>query len=268
MPCAVVTGASSGLGHGVAERLVELGWDVIGTVRDPSRVRDVTFETVTLDVTDFGAVEELGSHVRKVWGRLDALVNNAGLLVNGPVEELAAEELRRQLDVNVVGPSALTRAMLPMLREARGVVVQVSSVAGQIGFPLMGAYNASKFALEGLSEALARETSDQGVRVVLVEPSSFRTEIAREGSLVADRGSSGHYIDAWREHDEWVAWMRSDEAPDASTCVHAIVAAVTRADAPTRVAVGEHTASDIRRHALEVIAQVDESADFLEQPDL
>ena len=263
MPCVLITGTSSGLGRGVAERLLALGWDVLGTIRDPAASGALPFETVALDVTDEVAVAALGREVMTRWGRLDALVNNAGHALNGPVEELSADELRRQLDVNVVGAASVTRAMLPALRVARGAVIQLSSIAGQMGYPLFGAYNASKFALEGMSEALAAEVAPHGIRVVLVEPSEFRTDIASKSPLVADRGSTGVYADDWRELDEWRDFMRSDEAPDAGVCIDAIVGAVTRADAPTRIAVGAQTAADVREHAYAVIAQMDASEAFL-----
>ncbi|HVQ87612.1 MAG TPA: SDR family oxidoreductase [Actinomycetes bacterium] len=263
MPCVLITGTSSGLGRGVAERLLSLDWEVLGTVRDTTASTDMPFETVALDVTDEVAVAALGRDVLSRWGRLDALVNNAGHLLNGPVEELRADELRRQLDVNVVGAASVTRAMLPALRAARGAVIQVSSVAGQIGYSLMGAYCASKFGLEGLSESLAQEVRGQGIRVVLVEPSEFRTDISTKGAFVNDRGSSSVYVDQWREQDEWNAWMRSDSAPDTRVCVDAIVGAVTRNDAPMRIAVGEKTAAAVREHARDVNAQMDASEAFL-----
>ena len=263
MPRVLITGTSSGLGRGVAQGLLERGWDVLGTVRDTAKSAAVPFETVALDVTDEDAVSLLGREILSRWGRLDALVNNAGHLINGPVEELRAEELLRQLDVNIVGAASLTRAMLPALRAGRGVVVQVSSVAGQIGYPLFGAYNASKFGLEGLTEALAEEVAAQGVRVVLVEPSEFRTDISSKGAYVADRGASGVYTEQWREQDEWTDWMRSDSAPDPVACIDAIVGAVVREDAPMRIAVGDGTAGAVREHAREVIAQMDASEAFL-----
>ena len=263
MPHVVVTGTSSGLGRGVAEALLALGWEVLGTVRDPSTATALPFETVTLDVTDAEAVAAFGLKVQDRWGSLDALVNNAGHLLNGPVEELSADELRHQLDVNVVGASIVTRAMLPCLREVQGAVIQVSSIAGQMGFSLFGAYNASKFGLEGLSEALADEVADFGVRVVLIEPTAFRTEIAAKGAYVEDRGASGHYRQEWQDQDEWTEWMRTDDPPDAQACVEAIVGAVIRTDAPARIAVGESTAQRIREHAREVIAQMVASEAFL-----
>ncbi|MCZ3389641.1 MAG: SDR family NAD(P)-dependent oxidoreductase [Actinomycetia bacterium] len=263
MPQVLITGTSSGLGRGVAVRLDALGWEVLGTVRDTSTAPELSFETVALDVTDEVAVAALGREVLSRWGRLDALVNNAGHLLYGPVEELGANELRRQLDVNVVGAAAVTRAMLPALRAGRGAVVQVSSVAGQVGYPLFSAYCASKFGLEGLSEALAQEVVAQGIRVVLVEPSEFRTDISSKGSAIADRGASAVYADQWQEQDEWTEWMRSDAAPDAAVCVDAIVGAVTRSDAPPRIAVGEQTAEAVRQHARAIIAQMDASEAFL-----
>ena len=263
MPKVLITGTSSGFGRGVAERLHALGWEVLGTVRDRPVSARLPYETVALDVTDEMAVAALGRDILSRWGTLDALVNNAGHLLNGPVEELRADELRRQLEVNVVGAASVTRAMLPALREARGVVVQVSSIAGLIGYSLFGAYNASKFGLEGLSEALAREVGDQGIRVVLVEPSEFRTDISSKGTFVADRGSSGVYVDAWQEQDEWTEWMRGESAPDANVCIAAIVGAVIRKDAPRRIAVGDQTADEVREHARGVIAQMDASEAFL-----
>ena len=139
----------------------------------------------------------------------------------------------------------------------------MSSVAGQIGYSLFGAYNASKFALEGLSEALALELASQGVRVVLIEPSEFRTDISGKGAYVSDRGSSGVYVDEWREQDEWTDWMRSDSPPDSAPCVAAIVGAVVRPDAPRRIAVGDKTADAVREHAREVIDQMNASEAFL-----
>jgi NAD(P)-dependent dehydrogenase (short-subunit alcohol dehydrogenase family) len=263
MQTALVTGTSSGLGRGVAAQLHSLGWEVLGTVRDPSASAGLAFDTVQLDVTDDDGVAELGERIMSKWGHLDVLVNNAGRLLNGPIEELRPSELREQLNVNVVGAAALTRALLPALRAAGGTVIQVSSIAGQIGFSLFGAYNAAKFALEGLSEALSAEVNDQGVRVVLIEPSAFRTAISSKGAFVGDRGATGHYAEGWREQDEWHEWLNTEASPDAGACVDAIVAAATRGDVPMRVAVGERTADRIREHARLVLAQMDESELFL-----
>ena len=148
MRTALITGTSSGLGHQVATILAADGWEVIGTVRteaDREQLGEVPWEVLVADMTDDVAVERLGARVAERWGRLDALVNNAGIAMSGPFEELTAAELRQSIDVNLVGPMVLTRACLPALRQAGGVVVQVASVSGRTADPLMGAYNASKF---------------------------------------------------------------------------------------------------------------------------
>lgn len=260
---ALVTGTSSGLGRGTAERLVSLGWDVIGTVRSP--VDDVSFETVHLDVTDDAAVEALGRTIVDRWGRLDALVNNAGYGLLGPIEELTAAELLDQLHVNTVAPLWLTRACLPALRAAAGVVVQVSSVSGYSPSPLFGAYNASKFGLEGASEALAQEVQPQGVRVVLVEPGPFRTNItqARHGRVAAAQ-STGLYDEGWAGVEQWAAWHYT-ESPDMSVAVDAIVAAATRPDAPFRVPVGDGIVERLRQRGERLLAEAAEADAFLDQ---
>ena len=260
MPTALVTGTSSGLGRGVADRLVALGWDVLGTVRDSGAL--LQFDTVRCDVTDDDAVERLGREVLERWGRLDALVNNAGVLLTGPIEELAPVELRRHLDVNLVAPLALARACLPALRAAGGVVVQVSSGSGFSASELYAAYSASKFGLEGASEALLAEVADQGVRVVLVEPGPFQTDIGLKGSQVAGKGSTGLYEANWSEVDAWLAWQGSS-SPDAGACVSAIVGAVTHRNAPFRITVGEGMADLLRRKGEEMIAQATGAEAFL-----
>ena len=257
---AVVTGTSSGLGRAVAERLAGLGWDVLGTVRGDGA--GLPFDTVRCDVTDDEAVTRLGREVLERWGRLDAVVNNAGTALTGPVEELDPAELRRQLDVNLVAPLAVVRACLPALRAAGGVVVQVSSVAGYSADGLWAPYNASKFGLEGASEALATEVAGQGIRVVVVEPGAFRTDIARNSPQVAGKSTTGLYEPEWSELDAWLAWHAST-SPDAEVCVRAIVGAVTRPDAPFRIPVGEGIAAELRRKGEEMVTQAAAAEAFL-----
>lgn len=245
MPSAVITGTGSGFGRAVAQRLHDLGWDVLGTVLSPEEADDLPWATALVDVTDDAAVASLRD---QVGGSLDALVNNAGIAMAGPWEELTSPELRRILDVNVVGAMAVTRACLPALRAARGVVVNLSSVSGQAGDPLMGPYNASKFALEGASEALRAELKPHGVRVHLVEPGPFRTPISLAIQTAEARGSSDAYAEAWDGVDQWLAWHETSSA-DPQRCVDAIVGAVLRDDAPFRIPVGDGISDVVRRHA-------------------
>jgi NAD(P)-dependent dehydrogenase (short-subunit alcohol dehydrogenase family) len=265
MRTALITGTTSGLGHQVATMLVDDGWEVIGTVRteaDRELLGEVPWEVVVADMTDDAAVEGLGVRVRERWGRLDALVNNAGIAMSGPFEELTPAELRLSIEVNLVGPMMLARACLSALREARGVVVQVASVSGRTADALMGAYNASKFGLVGASEALALEVAPQGVRVVIVTPGPFRTPISRNAVQAAAKGSTGMYAEGWAAVDAWLAWHAA-ASPDPAECARAIAAAVSEADAPMRLAVGEVAQKLIRRHATAVLDDTERSAAYL-----
>jgi NAD(P)-dependent dehydrogenase (short-subunit alcohol dehydrogenase family) len=177
-----VTGAGRGIGRATATRLAGHGWQVFAGVRRTEDGERLTqdgpglISPVLLDITD----EE---HVRALPERLpsslDAVINNAGIVVGGPVEALALDELRRQLEVNVVGQVAVTQAVLPRLRSARGRVIFVSSLSGRVSTPLTGAYNASKFALEAVADALRMEVAPWGIRVVLIEPAQTDTDMWR-----------------------------------------------------------------------------------------
>jgi NAD(P)-dependent dehydrogenase (short-subunit alcohol dehydrogenase family) len=256
MPSVLITGTSSGLGRGVAQRLHDLGWDVLGTVLQRADEDLLPWSTVVVDVTDDDAVEALGLVVHERFGRLDALVNNAGIAMTGPWEELTPDELRLSLGVNLVGAMAVTRACLPALRAAQGVVVNVSSVSGQAGDPLMGPYNASKFGLEGASEALRQELRPFGVRVHLVEPGPFRTPISAASPTAAARDASGVYAEHWKVVDDWLSWHAASSAHP-EPCIAAIVGAVTRDDAPFRIPVGDGIADVVRKHAAAVTRQAD-----------
>src|SRR3954470_15288632 len=186
MPTVLVTGASRGIGAATVARLARAGWEVLGTVRDPAdadalRARGVT--PVMLDVTDADTIAALPDALP---ARLDAVVNNAGVVVAGPVEALDLGELSRQFQVNVIGQVAVTQAVLPRLRESRGRVVFVSSVSGRFSTPMLGAYNASKYALEALADALRVEVRPWHIGVVLVEPGSVDTDIWRLADQSAD----------------------------------------------------------------------------------
>jgi NAD(P)-dependent dehydrogenase (short-subunit alcohol dehydrogenase family) len=173
----LVTGASRGIGKETARRFESNGWRVYGTARDAERV-DVG-EPLSLDVTDDESVRDAVERIVDDEGRIDALVNNAGNSLLGPVEETDVEDARHQFDVNVHGPHRLVRAALPHMRErGDGTVVNVSSVAGRVASAGMGTYAASKHALEALSDALRVEVAPFGVDVVLVEPGPVDTGFA------------------------------------------------------------------------------------------
>ena len=206
-----ITGASRGFGRSFAQAALAAGDRVAATARDTSSLEDLVADhgdavlPVELDVTDRDAVFVSVRNVHERFGRLDVVVNNAGYGVAGAVEELSEEQARRQLEVNLFGALWVTQAALPIMREQRsGWIVQVSSIGGLAAFPLTGIYHASKWALEGLSETLRQEVEPFGIRVLMVEPSGFRTDWA--GSSM-DRAEP---IDAYQQIDQ-IAQRRASQ---------------------------------------------------------
>jgi len=195
MPTVLVTGAARGIGKSIVSYLAAAGWDVIGGVRTAADAEALSalprVTAVTLDITDDAQVAALPE---AVGGRLDAVVNNAGIAVSGPLEGLTSAEIRHQLEVNVVGQLAVTSAVLPMLRESRGRIVFISSVNGRLSAPMMGAYSASKFALEAAADALRLELRPWHIGVSVVQPAQTDTDL-------------------WRTADQAVAEMEAALAP-------------------------------------------------------
>jgi NAD(P)-dependent dehydrogenase (short-subunit alcohol dehydrogenase family) len=178
----LVTGASTGIGRTTALMLAELGASVLAGVRSPAAGEALgpTVRPVQLDITNPDDLAALDLT------RLDGLVNNAGIAISGPLEFLPVEQLRQQLEVNVIAQLAVTQACLPALRNTRGRIVNISSIAGRVALPLYGPYSASKFALEALSDSLRRELRGSGVHVSLVEPGAIATPIWDRGIAAAD----------------------------------------------------------------------------------
>jgi len=183
----LVTGASTGIGEATALHLRELGFDPIAAVRkdeDAERLETRGLRTTRIDVTDADQIaaarDALGDEP------LAGLVNNAGIAVAAPLEFLPVDRLRQQLEINLIGQVAVTQAFLPALRRGRGRIVNVSSIGGRVAPPLVSAYAASKFALEGVSDSLRRELRGQGVEVILIEPGGVKTPIWTKATRLAD----------------------------------------------------------------------------------
>ncbi|HEX5474758.1 MAG TPA: SDR family oxidoreductase [Vicinamibacterales bacterium] len=202
----LITGASTGIGEACARRLDAAGWHVFAGVRrdeDAARLRAALSGRATpvlLDVTDESSIARAAQIVRSTGdsdGGLDALVNNAGIAVAGPLEYLPIADIRRQLEVNVVGQLAVTQACLPMLRLRRGRLVLMGSIAGRLTLPFLGPYSASKQALEALADALRVELQPWDMPVVLLEPGSIATPIWGKGAADAQR-MAGTYDKAAR----------------------------------------------------------------------
>ncbi len=178
-----ITGSSSGIGKATARRFHAAGWNVIATMRSPERERELTgldrVLVTRLDVLEPASIQAAVASGIARFGHIDVLLNNAGYGAYGPLESTPLDKVRRQFDVNVIGVLATTQALLPHFRARRsGMVINVSSIGGQITFPLGSLYHGTKFAVEGLSESLHFELLPLGVRVKVIEPGMVKTDFA------------------------------------------------------------------------------------------
>lgn len=203
----LVTGASSGIGLACAAHLAGRGYRVYGTSRRAATSQAGSVAMLVADVTDDRSVEQAVAAVLAREGRLDIVVNNAGMGIAGPVENTSIEEAKRQLEVNFFGAFRVCRAVLPILRsQRRGYIVNIGSIGGLIAIPYQAMYSASKFALEGLSESLRMEVRPFGVKVVLIEPGDHKTAIT--GNRTEMTGGTDAYSQSFQAalartaHDE------------------------------------------------------------------
>jgi NAD(P)-dependent dehydrogenase (short-subunit alcohol dehydrogenase family) len=204
----LVTGASSGIGKACAERLQQAGYLVYGTSRQP-KPGSRSFEMIRMDIDDDASVEDGVNLILRQSGRLDVLVNNAGFGIAGAIEDNTIEEAKAQLETNFFGTFRVCRAVLPTMRaQGSGYIVNVSSMAGLIGIAFQGLYSASKFAVEGMSEALSQEVKPFGIHVVLVEPGDLNTNFTACRQKTARCQENPAYEQEFRralavmEHDE------------------------------------------------------------------
>lgn len=203
----LITGCSSGIGRATALAFLDEEWTVYATARNPADVETLGergADINALDVTDPADVERVVDRMIEEDGRVDCLVNNAGYGQHGPLEDVPPDRLRHQLDVNLVGPHRLVREVLPYMRErGDGTIVNVSSVAGRVATPGMGAYAASKFGMEGYSDALRAEVAGFDVDVALVEPGPVETNFRERAGDEIDR------LDRTDDYD-WVYDLQED----------------------------------------------------------
>jgi NAD(P)-dependent dehydrogenase (short-subunit alcohol dehydrogenase family) len=242
----LVTGAGSGLGQAIGREALQQGHRVVATARDTSSL-DGFDDTVQLDVRDQQSVEAAVEETIRKQGRIDVLVNNAGHGLVGAVEELADDDLRTILDTNVFGVLRTVRAVLPYMRAQRsGHIVQMSSVGGVVANPGHAAYATSKFALEGLSEALAAEVAPWGLRVTIVEPGPFRTDFAGRSMRYA------RSIDAYADTPagrlrKGFADQDGHQPNDPARAAQIILAAVSDPNSPLRLPLGPEAIDRIER---------------------
>jgi NAD(P)-dependent dehydrogenase (short-subunit alcohol dehydrogenase family) len=244
-----ITGASSGFGRALAEAALERGERVMAAARDISRVADLAdggAAAITLDVTDAGQREQAVGQTLDHFGRIDVLVNNAGRTQVGAVEETTDEELRALFELHFFAPAALTRLVLPHMRaQGGGAIVQMSSVGGQVTAPGFGAYCATKFALEGLTQTLRDEVSPFGITTMIVEPGSFRTGLFRPEAAYQSRAMPA-YADTVGPTREYVTGNDGLQPGDPAKAAQAIRLALDSPDPPLRLVLGADALTNIR----------------------
>ena len=248
----LITGGNSGFGRAITKAAVAAGDVVVATARRTSTLDDLAgaypdqVEVLPLDVTDITAVEATVRDITDRHGRIDVLVNNAGRSHVGAAEETTDAELRSLFDVHVFGPAALVRAVLPHMRSRRsGAIVQLSSMGGQLSFAGFAAYSATKFALEGMSEALAEEVRPLGIKVLIVEPGAFRTALfsnisasAQIADYAASVGPTRHMVETGN----------GTQPGDPAKAAAAILAALDSEATPLRLPLGDDSVDAILGH--------------------
>lgn len=257
-----ITGASSGFGEAFARHALAQGHRVVATARDVAKLSAILglaperVLALPLDVTRAGDAEAAVAAAIARFGRIDVLINNAGYGIVGAVEETPEAELRAQMETNFFGAVAVTRAALPQLRaQGEGAVVMISSMGGQMSVAGFGAYSASKFALEGLSEALAAELAPFGIKVLIVEPGAFRTGFAGAGVL-RHMPVMAAYQPVVGGTRDFAHGMHETQAGDPMKAAAAIERALAAEATPLRLQLGRDAVEAVRGHAERLLADL------------
>lgn len=244
-PVWFITGCSTGFGRELAMAVLARGYRAVVTARDPQAVETITAGhsdralALALDVTDSAQIAATVQQAQERFGQIDVLVNNAGIGYFAGVEESEEDEVRRMFEINFFGLSQMIHAVLPAMRRRRsGTIVNISSIGGLIAFPAVTYYNATKFAVEALSEGLAKEVAPLGIKVLLVEPSGFRTDWAGRSAnespiVIAD------YDETVGERRRGLRAASGNQPGDPVRAAQAIIAAVESPEPPLRLLLGK-----------------------------
>jgi len=277
-PVWLITGCSTGFGRHLAKFLVERGYRVAATARDPEAVADIatgnaeTAAALKLDVTRQAEIEAAVADTRRAFGRVDVLLNNAGYGYLAAVEEGEDADIRAMFETNFFGLAAMTRAVLPVMRAQKsGAIINVSSMGGFIGFPGSGYYAATKFAVEGLSESLAKEVAPFGIKVLIVEPGPFRTDWAGR-SLKTPKRPVAAYEETAIARRRQIQGYSGNQPGDPVRAAEAIIATIEQPNPPLRLPLGNF-ANDAMGAELEALRKefaaneaVSRGADFPQAP--
>ena len=239
-----ITGCSTGFGRELAKEVLAAGYKAVVTARNTEQVADIvapypqTAIALALDVTNSAQVTDAVSQAHKAFGRIDVLVNNAGIGYFGAIEESEEAEVRRMFEINFFGLASVTNAVLPGMRAQKsGHIINIASIGGLVGFPGVGFYNATKFAVDGYSEALAKETAHLGIKVTIIAPSGFRTDwagrSANNSKVVID-----DYLPTAGANKEAIRGYSGKQPGDPVKAAKAIVAAVEAEHPPLRLLLG------------------------------
>jgi NAD(P)-dependent dehydrogenase (short-subunit alcohol dehydrogenase family) len=253
-PTWFITGASSGFGLAFAQYALDRGYNVVATARSPGKLDALAARAPDrvllhkLDVTVPSDADAAIAAAIARFGRIDVLINNAGYGIIGAVEETPDAEFRTQMETNFFGALAVIRAALPQLRRQRsGAIVNISSMGGQMSFAGAGSYSASKFALEGLSEALGQEVARFGIKVLIVEPGAFRTNFAADAlKYMPIMEAYGDAVDATRG---LMQAMHGTQVGDPYKAAQAIEQAIQAQTTPLRLQLGADAVAAVRAHA-------------------
>ncbi|NIF00887.1 SDR family NAD(P)-dependent oxidoreductase [Pantoea sp. Acro-805] len=261
-PVWFISGCSTGFGRELAQQTIARGFKTVVTARDPAKVQDLVSGhdnalAVALDVTDQGSIDQAVKAALEAFGTVDVLVNNAGYGYQSSVEEGDEKEIRAQFDANVFGLFALTRAVLPAMRkQRRGHVINITSVAGFIGFASSGYYSASKHAVEGWSDSLALEAAPLGIHVTCVEPGPFRTDWAGR-SLHQTPSTLPEYADTAAARMKATSEYSGTQAGDPARAATAMIAITEHDNPPRHLVMGAWGYDAVTNKLKERLAQIE-----------
>lgn len=246
-----ITGSSTGFGWALAEAVLEKGYRLVATARKPEQLKDLVdrypnqVKAVALDVTNSQTAREAVETALNEFDRIDVLVNNAGYGTVGAIEEVSDDDIKRQFDTNLFGALNVTRAVLPTMREQRsGHILNISSVGGIVSFAGVGMYCATKFALEGVSEALAQEVKPLGIKVTIIEPGAFRTDFSGR-SIVTPDHPIADYAETSGKMIQWNQEIDGKQPGDPVKAAAAMIQVVETENPPLRLALGEDAVNGI-----------------------
>jgi len=259
----LITGCSTGFGRELAKQVLALGYKAGVASRDIKDVEDIvkqypeTSIAITLDVTKHSHINDAIKQITEIFGRVDVLVNNAGIGYFGSVEASDDHETRRMFDINFFGLANMTKAVLPLMRKQRsGHIINIASIGGLMAFPALAYYNATKFAVDGFSEALAKETAPLGIKVTIVAPSGFRTDWAGRSANEVENEIEDYKTTAGTNKDNIRAY-NGNQPGDPVRAAKAIIKVVETEIPPLRLLLGAAALKNARKKLEELAKDFD-----------